>query len=288
MDFTSLEIFEAVASELSITKAAALLGRAQSNVTTRVQALEQQVGAALFVREGKRLRLTSQGVVFLSYSRRIRALADEAIQVMHPAEPQGQLRLGTMESTAAIRLPTVLRDFHRTWPGVSLTVETGTSQWLIDRVARADMDCALVAILDDANESPTDFLLNEGLSGVKVYDETLVLLAPKGFDPAVPGGVSLAAFPKGCTYRRLAQEWLAANTHSAPFLIHEVSSYHAMFACLAAGRTACIVPEGLLSLQPAPENVVSHKVAIVSTWLVHRRGFNTAAFDAFMQQIQDQ
>ncbi|WP_248787094.1 helix-turn-helix domain-containing protein, partial [Escherichia coli] len=61
MDPTSLAIFLAVASQGSVTRAAAQLGRAPSNVTTRMQQLEAELGVTLFGRAGKRMRLTCAG-----------------------------------------------------------------------------------------------------------------------------------------------------------------------------------------------------------------------------------
>lgn len=58
MDLAALEIFRTVALEGSVTRAAERLGRVQSNVTTRVQQLEEQLGATLFLREGRRMVLS--------------------------------------------------------------------------------------------------------------------------------------------------------------------------------------------------------------------------------------
>ena len=75
MDFAALEIFRAVAQEGSVTRAAERLGRVQSNVTTRVQQLEEQLGATLFLREGKRMVLTPAGEALRGYADRLLALA---------------------------------------------------------------------------------------------------------------------------------------------------------------------------------------------------------------------
>ena len=110
MDLSSLEIFRAVAREASVTRAAQQLQRAQSNVTTRIRQLEEDLGVELFLRDGKRMSLTERGSEFLAYAEQLLALADEARQSMHPAEPGGRLRLGSMESTAASRLPALFED----------------------------------------------------------------------------------------------------------------------------------------------------------------------------------
>ncbi|TLJ17613.1 LysR family transcriptional regulator, partial [Pseudomonas aeruginosa] len=69
------------------------LQRAQSNVTTRIRQLEEDLGVELFLRDGKRMSLTERGSEFLAYAEQLLALADEARQSMHPTEPGGRLRL---------------------------------------------------------------------------------------------------------------------------------------------------------------------------------------------------
>ncbi|MBP6419826.1 MAG: LysR family transcriptional regulator, partial [Giesbergeria sp.] len=145
MDFVALEIFCAVAAEGSVTRAAQRLQRVQSNVTTRVRQLEDAVGCTLFLREGKRMALTPEGQTLLAYAQRLLALAEEARQALQPSQPQGRLRLGAMESTAASRLPGPLAQFHGQWPGVALELSTGASQGLLDRLRAHTLDAVLIA-----------------------------------------------------------------------------------------------------------------------------------------------
>ena len=105
MDTAELEIFRTVAYERSITRAAHVLNRAQSNVTTRVQQLEEELGVTLFLRQNKRMDLTPQGERFLAYAEQLLATAEEARQSLHQDVAQGVLRIGSMESAAAARLP---------------------------------------------------------------------------------------------------------------------------------------------------------------------------------------
>ncbi|OXH82320.1 LysR family transcriptional regulator, partial [Burkholderia multivorans] len=76
MDLAALAIFRAVVRENGVTRAAAKLNRVQSNVTTRIKQLEEELGAALFVRDGRRLVLTPAGRTLLPYAERLLALAD--------------------------------------------------------------------------------------------------------------------------------------------------------------------------------------------------------------------
>src|SRR5215467_11118320 len=100
MDLSDLRIFATVVREGGVTRAAEKLNRVQSNVTTRIRQLEEDLGVALFIREGKRLHLAPAGQALLGYADRVLALAEEARTSVHDPRPRGLLRLGSMESTA--------------------------------------------------------------------------------------------------------------------------------------------------------------------------------------------
>src|SRR5215472_1369355 len=89
MDLAELRIFTAVVREGGVTRAAERLHRVQSNVTTRIRQLEDKLGTALFIRDGKRLHLTPSGQVLLGYADRLLALADEACTAVHDPRPRG-------------------------------------------------------------------------------------------------------------------------------------------------------------------------------------------------------
>src|SRR3954469_10817570 len=101
MDLSDLRIFTAVVREGGVTRAAEKLKRVQSNVTTRIRQLEEDLGVDLFLREGKRLHLAPAGQVLLGYADRLLALAEEARGAIRDPRPRGLFRLGAMESTAA-------------------------------------------------------------------------------------------------------------------------------------------------------------------------------------------
>ena len=105
IDLESLKIFRTVVDEGGVVRAAKKLNRVQSNVTTRIRQLEEDVGVSLFIREGKRLHLSPAGQVLLDYADRLLALAEEARHAVQDPRPRGIFRLGAMESTAAVRLP---------------------------------------------------------------------------------------------------------------------------------------------------------------------------------------
>src|SRR6185436_18699456 len=120
MDLSDLRIFSTVVREGGVTRAAEKLNRVQSNVTTRIRQLEDDLGVALFIREGKRLHLAPTGQALLGYADRLLALADEARASVRDPRPRGLFRLGAMESTAAVRLPSAITELSRLHPEMTL------------------------------------------------------------------------------------------------------------------------------------------------------------------------
>ncbi|WP_291590056.1 LysR family transcriptional regulator [Comamonas sp. UBA7528] len=276
MDLSSLDIFCVVADELSVTRAADRLQRAQSNVTTRLRQLEEQLGAPLFLREGKRMTLTPEGQLFLTYAQRLLALAAEAQEALKPQSPKGRLRIGTMESTAASRLPAPLARYHKRWPDVALDLQMGPSASLVEQLLAHQLDCALVADM-----TPLGVSLDDGLEAQPVFQEELLLLLPADHpeitSPDQLQVSSLAALEPGCTYRRMAQQWLAGKPGMR---VLELGSYHAIFACVAAGTSVGVAPRSVMELQRKPPGLRIQSLGPVDTLLLHRRGYASAAYEA--------
>jgi DNA-binding transcriptional LysR family regulator len=284
LDLSSIEIFLAVASDQSVTKAARAVGRVPSNITTRIQLLEQDLGVALFSRDGKKMTLTREGQTFLTYANRLTALALEARQAVRPLTPTGNLRVGTMESTAASRLPAALTQFNRMWPDVSVRLTMGVSPDLTQSVVAGALDCALIA------RPPQDVLMLQHsfqedlrkLESEVIFVEELVILLPPGH-PAITMASdlrvgSLAALEPSCTYRRVAEHWARQSSSIGTM---EVGSYHAILASVATGQAAGVMPRSVLELMHWPANAKTHDLGPVETLLVYRGNDRPGALAAF-------
>lgn len=116
VDLVQLEIFKAVAEQGSISAAAQHIHRVPSNLTTRIKQLEEDLGVELFIREKSRLRLSPAGWNFLEYTRRILDLVHEARLTVAGEDPQGTFALGSLESTAAVRIPALLAAYNQRYP----------------------------------------------------------------------------------------------------------------------------------------------------------------------------
>src|ERR671933_479015 len=109
MDAGDLRVFEAVARLGGMNRAAAELNTVQSNVTARIRQLEETLGTPLFQRHRTGVTLTPAGRRLLPYAARVRQLLDEARRAaLDDGAPKGPLLVGSLETTAALRLSPVL------------------------------------------------------------------------------------------------------------------------------------------------------------------------------------
>ena len=268
MNFADLQVFKAVVEEGGIVKAAQKLHRVPSNVSTRIKQLEAAVGIPLFHRNRQRLHLSPSGELLLGYADRLINLSEEARHVVSGATPQGLLKLGALESTTASRLSGVLADFHRTYPDVRLELTTGTNDALVSAVAERRLDAAFIA------EPPPA----RGLAYLPVFRERLVVISSLDHPPITSArnaeGQSLIAFPHGCAYRRVLQRWLKRES-LATLRVLELSSYHAIVACVAAGAGIALMPEAVLDAIPQARvrrNSIPRAQSEIVTPLIWRDG----------------
>src|SRR5690348_880591 len=106
MDLHTLKIFQTVAKLGSISQAARELKYEQSNITMKIQQLESDLQTTLFYRHNRGTALTTKGSLLLTYAEKIFDLIDETKNVMMDDQtPRGPLIIGSMETTAAVRLP---------------------------------------------------------------------------------------------------------------------------------------------------------------------------------------
>lgn len=280
MELSDLQVFRTVVQTGGVTRAAEKLNRVQSNVTTRVRQLEDELGVQLFLREGKRLHLSPAGGVLLDYAERMLDLAEQAREAVHDAKPRGLFRLGAMDSTASVRLPVPLTEYHRRYPDVTLELRTGNPAQLATALLAGELDAALVA--EPIASGPFDM--------VPVYQEELVIIAAADHPPiksvrdAEPRTV--LAFEPGCSHRKRLEDWFAQEGEM-PDRIIEITSYHAMLACAVAGMGFSLMPRSVLDTFPGLKQLSVHplpkgqgKVRIMLIW---RKGAESPKLNALRE-----
>jgi len=290
MDLAALRIFRAVVDEGLVTRAAERLNTVQSNVTTRIRQLEEELGTPLFDRINRRLVITPAGHLLADYADRLLALADEATAAVRASSsPQGVLRLGTMETTAAARLPATLARFRTEQPSVEVHLSAGPTAELIDGVLQHCLDAALVA-------AP---IIHPMLNTRPVIDEELVLISaadwPSMASPsslAAQGPLAVFTFREGCSYRQRLLDWLRAS--GVPIArINEFGTFEAIVGCIAAGMGVGLLPKsvlgahlaaGTLRTHPTPANVANAQTLLI--W--HRERSRHMAREAFVDCLLTQ
>ena len=269
MDYADLRVLEAVARHGSMNRAAAELHTVQSNVTTRIRGLEEQLGATLFERSSRGVVLTAAGERLLPYAARLAALLEEAREAaLDDGTPQGSLRIGSLETTAAVRLPPILQAYARAHPAVGLVVTTGTSGGLIGEVLEHRLDGAFVAGPVSHADLAQDAIIREELMLVTGPD--VVRLA----DLDRHRRLRIIVFRRGCSYRQRLEDLLARRgVQTAQPL--EFGSLEAILGCVAAGIGVTLLPRAILIGSSWEGRVVTHDLppeqARVDTVFVRRR-----------------
>ena len=153
MELRNITTFLRVAELQNFTHAAQELGYSQSAVTVQIRQLEIELGVPLFERIGRSVNLTAPGQAFLQQAGEIIKAAERARDAVRTApEPEGTLRLGTMESLGASVVWRLIAGFHRQFPRVNVVVRTSTADGLLEMMRRNDVD--FIYFVDEKQYSP--------------------------------------------------------------------------------------------------------------------------------------
>ncbi|MGY4526816.1 LysR family transcriptional regulator [Pseudomonas sp. TE21394] len=282
MEMRQLKIFCAVSDLGSFTAAAEQVNTVQSNVTMRIKELEAELGHELFIRKKTGVTLTPAGETFLSYAQRILRLTDESrTALVDSGTPAGPLRLGSMETTAAIRLPQVLTRYRELHPTVKLSLMTGTTTELIKAIETHKIDGAFVG----------GFHQNTKLIQDEVFNEELVLVSSTQFDnletlmAEVPSQTVLV-FRTGCFYRSTLENWFY-QAGLIPNQIMELGTLDGILTCVSAGLGVTLLPKSVAQNSSVRHAVRCHSLppefANVSTVFIRlAESLQSSAMKAFL------
>ncbi|WP_175865702.1 LysR substrate-binding domain-containing protein [Burkholderia cepacia] len=288
MELRHLKLFCAVAEHGSFTAAADKVHTVQSNVTMRMKELESELGKPLFIRQKSGVALTSAGHTFLDYARRILQLTDESRNaLLDTATPAGHLRLGSMETTAAIRLPHVLTRYRKKYPRVQLSLLTGTTAELIKAVESHRLDGAFIG----------GFHENAALLQDEIFQEELVLMSSGEFDSldalsrTIPQQTVLV-FRAGCFYRSTLEHWFY-QAGLVPNQVMELGTLDGILSCVAAGLGITLLPKSVAETGAARSAIRMHRLPAeysrIKTVFIRRAdALTTPALAAFIGMAREQ
>ncbi|MEV8421931.1 LysR family transcriptional regulator [Streptomyces niveus] len=148
MELQQMRYVIAVAEMSSFTKAAQRCLVVQSALSHQIARLEKELGARLFERTSRRVRLTPAGAAFLPAARQCLDAAERAAAEVAAAvgEVRGRLAVGLIPTVAAVDVPAVLREFHQRHPKARISLTVGASDELAEQVRQGDIEVAFLGI----------------------------------------------------------------------------------------------------------------------------------------------
>lgn len=237
MQLKSLEAFVAVAESASFSLAAQALHTVQSNITSHIKKLETELSCTLLTRLHP-IQLTSAGMQLLHYAKQILHLHAQARAELIEGQlcHELPLRIGSLETTAAFRLPPIFHALLQQHPKLKFNLETQPTRALIDAVQQNRLDCAFVA---HHCEVPEVFNL-------PIWQERLVLIAARHerivMSPKDLQQLRFIAFRQGCSYRRMIEVFLQKQGVPASAMV-EMGSLDGIMGCVSLGMGVSILPE---------------------------------------------
>lgn len=145
MELRHVRYFDAVAETLNFTRAAERLHVTQSTLSHQIRQMEDELGALLFDRSGKRVRMTEAGEILRSYMTPALEQIDRGVQALRgDAETlTGSIRLGTTPSFNTRMVPLCVSSFMHHYPGIQVTVEELSAAMIARRLASGHLDLAV-------------------------------------------------------------------------------------------------------------------------------------------------
>jgi DNA-binding transcriptional LysR family regulator len=241
MDLRQLEIVKAIADTGSFTAAARVLHVSQSAVSRQVLLLEEELKEPLFVRLGRRVRLTSAGERLLQLSQRV--LMDVRETTASIVEGHDRLS-GTINLAGGMTVclhvfPVLLKEYRRRHPEVDVKLTTGGTPHLLERLRSGTVDVALLTLPVEGAD----------LVQTPVMREELLLVGhrshPLGRKRRVKArdldGQPLVLFERGSSTRRVVDDMIAREQIS-PTIVMETENVEILKALALIGMGMTIIP----------------------------------------------
>jgi LysR family transcriptional regulator, transcription activator of glutamate synthase operon len=236
-----VEWFVALAEIEHVTEAAAELGVSQPALSRALARFEAQVGAPLFDRVNRRLRLNPYGQIMLEHARRSLAEMQSAVErIAALRDPDtGRVRLAFLHSLASWYVPEQLRRFRQSAQRISFDLFQGPAHELTQRVVNGQADIAITSPRPNAPE----------LVWHRLYEERLCLAVPRGHRLAARARVRLSAAAtepfvalfSQAGLRQLTDDlWAEEGLH--PDIVFEATEIPTIEGLVSAGFGVGVVP----------------------------------------------
>lgn len=208
MEIRQLRAFVAISEAKTFTAGAKLVHVTQAAISMQIRQLEEEVGVPIFIRTPRRVILTEAGELLLDRARKILREHDTAL--MEVAEiagaEYGRLRIGSSSSMfATAQLPQILQKLKEKFPNAELTVISGTSAALVEKISHGEIDVAFVSLPVEAVNIQTELLFTDEI--VAIANARHPLAKQKVISAATLAGEPLILGEQGGNIRRRIDEF---------------------------------------------------------------------------------
>ncbi|WP_100011652.1 LysR family transcriptional regulator [Lentibacillus sediminis] len=243
MELKQIQYFIEVALREHVTEAAHDLHVAQSAISRQIVNLESELGVPLFIREGRNVKLTPIGRIFLEHMQHAMKVIETAQrEVEEYTEPdRGTIRIGFPSSLATYMLPNVISAFRESYPHVKFQLKQGSYHQLVDAVVKGEMDMALIGPVPKHNKNiKTDILFVDEIvallpSNHPLAENTLLKLSQLKND-------SFVLFPEGFILRDIVDSACQFQGFQ-PKVSFEGEDIDAIKGLVSAGLGVSLIPE---------------------------------------------
>ncbi|HUF04185.1 MAG TPA: LysR family transcriptional regulator [Aridibacter sp.] len=228
MEIKQLKAFVAIAEEKTFTAGAKRVNVTQAAVSMQIRQLEEEIGLPLFTRTPRRVILTEAGELLIERARRILREHDSSLAELAEiaGAEYGRLRIGSASAMfATAQLPAILQKLKSEFPNAEVSVSSGTSKMLVEKILHGDMDIAFVSLPIESPNVRTELL----------YGDEVVAIAHPGHPKAKAkyisaadlAGENLILGEEGGNTRRMVDDFFGA-ANLKPNIVMELSRQEAI------------------------------------------------------------
>ncbi len=195
LDLDLLKTLVAIADTGNFSAAAEAVFRTPSAISMQVKRIEELLGRQIFIRSARRVELNEDGKMLVTHARRVLALNREIVSRFVAPDVSGTVRLGALDHAVDQFLPGVLCKFADSHPGVTVDVLIETSDILIDRFRKGQLDVAITT---------NSFGIGNDLQGETLYTEKLAWTGLRDGIAVEQNPLPVSVWEKGCVWREAA------------------------------------------------------------------------------------
>ena len=244
MNIDQLRAFYTVARTGSFTQAAGKLYITQSAVSQQVQALEHSLGITLFDRSGKKVSLTGEGEILLSYAKRLFDLYGEIVSLfeLQRTLKKGKISIASTRVLGTYYLPQMIGLFNRQYPEIEIDLKLGNSHRILEIILEGEVDFGFAGKIRSYSRLNSILVHQERLLIVCSSDHYLASKRKIGLD-------ELIKYPfiwreKGTQTRKVVKHWFEENLgRNYPQKFIELENVEAAKRIVEAGYGITIIPE---------------------------------------------